>query len=119
MAKFLRNLILGLEDVRVSGNMHVQTLQDQFKKSFGTEIRIYKALNTGRGSRKAEPTATLASLTGSKTLKAIEIKKNNTVEEIEEQFKEQLGIGIQIMLTDGESFAPNDIKLKDVAKYEG
>jgi len=68
-------MILGLEDVRGSGNMHVKTLQGQFKESFGTEIRVYKALNTGRCSRKAEPTATLASLVGSKTLEAIEIKK--------------------------------------------
>jgi len=117
--KFLKKLVLGLEDIDVTGNMHVRTLQERFRKSFGTEIRVYKTLNTGRGARKAESAATLASLGNSKTLGKIEIKKNSTVDDIEDQFKEQLGIGIQIMLPDGETFAPNGIKLKDVAKYEG
>lgn len=116
--KFLKKLVLGLEDIKVTGNMHVRTFQEQFRKSFGTEIRVYKTLNTGRGSRKAEAAATLASLNDSKSLSQIEIKKNDTVSEVEEQFKESLGIGIQIMLPDGESFAPDGLKLKDVAKYE-
>ena len=44
------------------------------------------------------------------------IKKNHTVGEIEQQFKDQMGIGIQIMSPDGEEFAPNGMRLKDVAK---
>jgi len=116
--KFLKKLVLGLEDIKVTSNMHVRTFQEQFRKSFGTEIRVYKTLNTGRGSRKAEASATLASLNDSKSLGQIEIKKNDTVSEVEGQFKESLGIGIQIMLPDGESFAPDGLKLKDVAKYE-
>jgi hypothetical protein len=49
--------LLGLEDVEVNGNMHVETLQEQFAENFGTQLRIYakskKGINTGKGSRPA------------------------------------------------------------------
>lgn len=115
--KKLLNAVLGLKDVEVSGNMHVGTLQKNFKESFGTEVRVYKGLNTGKGARKADAKATLASICGEgMKVKDIVIKKSHTVGDIEEQFKQQMGIGIQIMMPDGKAFAPNDMKLKDVSK---
>jgi len=113
----LLNKILGLKDIDVSGKMHVNTLQKNFKESFGTEIRIYKGINTGKGSRKADGKTTLASICADgMKVQDIVIKKSQTVGQIEQQFKEQMGIGIQVMLPDGKTFAPNDMKLKDVAK---
>jgi hypothetical protein len=44
------------------------------------------------------------------------IKKSKTVGDIEKEFAEKMGIGIQIMLPDGSSFANNSVRLKDVAK---
>ena len=41
----------------------------------------------------------------------------NSFDEIEKQFKNEIGIGIQIMSPDGKEFAPNKIKLKDVVKH--
>jgi len=112
----LLNRILGLKDIAVSGKMHVNTLQKSFKESFGTEIRIYKGLNTGKGSRKADGKATLASICAEgMKVQDIVIKKSNSVGQIEQQLKEQMGIGVQIMLPDGKKFAPNEMKLKDVA----
>ena len=115
--KFLKDLILGLKDIEVSGNMHVKTLQDKFKEEFGTEIRVYKTLNTGKGSRLADAKSTLASI-GDTTRKVsgFTIKKSKSVGDIEDDFKEHMGIGIQIMTPDGENFASNDMKLSDVGK---
>jgi len=116
MLSMLRKLVFNLEDIKISGSMHVKTLQEQFKSSFGTEIRVYKSLNTGRGSKRAEPKATLASLSDRKIINEMEIRKNNSVGEVEQQFKDELGIGIQIMMPDGKTFADNAMKLKDVGK---
>ena len=107
--------ILGLKDIHVTGNMKVSTLKEQFKESFGTEIRVYKSVNTGKGARLADNSVTLASIS-SKKVENITISKHKTVGEIEESFKENMGIGIQIMIPDGSKFAPNDIKLKEVSK---
>jgi len=112
------NSILGLKDVKVTGNMHTGKLRSQFKDSFGTELRVYKSTNTGKGSRSASDTSTLSSIC-EKKVKPITIKKNHTVADIEQQFKDQMGIGIQIMSPDGKKFAPNHIKLKEVAKFFG
>ena len=49
-------------------------------------------------------------------VESIVIKKNNKVGDIEKQFENSMGIGIQIASPDGKKLAPNDIKLKDVAK---
>jgi hypothetical protein len=92
----LFNAILGLKDVEVSGNMHVGTFQKNFKDSFGTEIRLYKGLNTGKGSKRADVKATLASICGDGIkVQNIVLKKNSTVGDIEVQFKTQMGIGVQ------------------------
>ena len=109
--------LLGLKDVEVKGQTKVGRLKADFKESFGTEIRIYKSLNTGRGSKKADDKSTLASICaeGSK-ITSITIKKSQTVEQIEDQFKSQMGIGVQIAGPDGTKLAPDYMKLKDIIK---
>jgi hypothetical protein len=109
--------LLGLKDINVTGNMKVDSLKKQFKESFGTEIRVYKTLNTGKGSRPADEKSTLASIGDtSKKVESMTIKKSKTVGKIEDEFKELMGIGIQIMTPDGKKFASNDMKLKEVGK---
>ena len=110
----LLNKILGKGEVSVDGKLHVSTLCKSFKESFGTELRIYKSLNTGRGSKRADPKQTLASICDQK-IEGIIIKKTQTVGQIEDQFKKKMGIGIQIMQPNGKDFAPNELRLKDVA----
>lgn len=109
--------ILGLKDFEVKGNLKVDTLKKKFLESFGTEIRVYKTLTTGKGAKPADEKSTLASICAKgKKVRDITLKKSNTVGEIEDQFKEMMGIGIQIMLPDGKSFAENSMRLKDVHK---
>jgi hypothetical protein len=119
MKKFFREKFLGLKDVEVKGNVKVDTFKKRFAEAFGTEIRIYKTLTTGKGAKPADEKATLASICAKdKKVEDITIKKDKTVKEIEEQFKNEMGIGIQIMAPDGKTFADNDMKLKDVHKME-
>jgi hypothetical protein len=113
--------LFGFHDIEVKGQMQVGTLQKQFEESFGTVIRVYKPtkegkINTGKGSRPADPKSTLASncMDGTK-VSDITIRKGYTVDAVEKAFAEKMGIGIQIMTPDGDSFAPNDMALKDVA----
>ena len=113
----LLKALMGMKDIDVKGNMKVDTLKKQFKESFGTEIRVYKTLNTGRGSKPADNKSTLASIGDtSRKVEGVTIKKSKPVGVIEDEFKEKVGIGIQIMTPDGKEFAPNDMKLKDVSK---
>ena len=118
MKNFFRGIkFLGLKDVEVRGNLKVDTFKKRFAESFGTEIRIYKTLTTGKGAKPADEKSTLASICAEgKKINAITIKKSNTVGDIETQFKNEMGIGIQIMAPDGKTFADNDMKLKDVSK---
>jgi len=118
----LINMFLGLEDIEVNGNMHVGTFQKQFKKAFGTEIRVYRAkadgtLNSGKGAKSAPTKSTLASICAEgQKVGDLTIKKSKTVGDIEKEFAKKMGIGIQIMLPDGSGFANNSVRLKDVAK---
>lgn len=107
--------------------MTVIELKDSFFDSFGVPIRIYKTLNTSRGSKLADDDTKLIDLAASKNnFGDLFIKRDNTVGQIEDQFKDKLGIGIQIMLLNGVEFAPNDsiitqvqdIKCKEIKENE-
>jgi len=115
-------MLLGMKDIDVHGKLHVGTFQERFKESFGTEIRVYKSkadgtLNTGKGAKSAPTKATLASVCAKgQKVKDLTIKQSKSVGDIEREFAENMGIGIQIMLPDGSGFAPNEMRLKDVSK---
>ena len=111
-----------MEDIDVNGNLQVGTFKKRFKEAFGTEIKVYKSksdgsINTGQGAKSATAKSTMASICAKgKKVQDLTIKKNKTVAEIEEEFASKMGIGIQILLPDGSGFAPNEMRLKDVAK---
>ena len=113
----IKGMVLGLKDIEVNGNMHIDKLCKQFKEQFGTELVVYKSLNTGRGAKRADMKVTLASVCP-KRVEGITIKKSDTVGEVEDQFKESMGIGVQIMEPDGEAFAPNSMMLRNVANIK-
>ena len=111
----LIDFVLGLKDINVTGNMHVGTLNEEFEKNFGTQIRVYKGLS--KGANRADPKQTLASICDKK-IESITIKKSHSVGDIENQFKEKMGIQIQIMIPNSDKFAPNDTSLKKVASMK-
>lgn len=102
--------------------MQVESFQIRFREAFGTEIQVYTAksdgtINTGKGAKHASPKSTLASICAAgHKVHGLTIMKSKTVGEIELEFAEKMGIGIQILLPDGSRFAPNETRLKDVAK---
>ena len=118
----LFKFLLGLKDVEVKGNMHVSTLQERFAENFGTQLRVYAktkdgTINTGKGAKPAKSNSTLASNSlESVKIKPMVIKKSHSVGQIEDQFAKSVGVGVQIASPDGKKLAPNDTKLKDVAK---
>jgi hypothetical protein len=116
------NKLLGMKDIDVSGNLQVGTFQKRFKEAFGTEIKVYNAksdgtLNTGQGAKSAPSKSTMANICAKgQKVQDITIKKSKSVGEIEKDFADKMGIGIQIMLPDGSGFADNSMRLKDVSK---
>lgn len=113
--------LFGFHDIDVSGQMQVGTLMKNFEESFGTKIKIYKLsadgkINTGKGAKAADAKSTLASVSPENMkVSDIVIRKGHTVEAIEKEFAEKMGIGVQIMTPDGKSLAPNELTLKEVA----
>ena len=116
----IKQKILGYHDIVVSPKMTVSLLQSQFEEKLGTKLRVYKLTTkgqgyTGRGSRPATPEEELESIcTNGSMIPSITIQQSFTVENIEKEFADIMGIGIQIMTPDGCSFAPNNMKLSYV-----
>ena len=112
--------ILGYHDIIVSPKMTVSSLQSQFEEKLGTKIRVYKLtvkgqVYTGRGSRPAAPEEELESVcVNGAMIPSITVQQSSTVESIEKQFADAMGVGIQIMTPDGNGFAPNNMKLSYV-----
>lgn len=117
--KNLKNAVLGLKDIEVTGNMRVNTLQSNFKEQFGTGIRVYKLnsegkISTGRGAKPADANAALASVSTGK-VGAITLKKNMTVKEAENAFASNMGVGVQIEDKEGK-LANDQVRLADLSK---
>lgn len=117
--KNLKNAVLGLKDLEVTGNMSVRALQNLFTEQFGTGIRVYKLnaegkISTGRGAKPADAAATLASIS-SGNVGTITLKKNMSVKEAEDAFANMLGVGVQIEDKDGK-LANDQVRLSDLGK---
>ena len=97
--------------MRLTPEMSVVTLKERFKEAFGFEIRVYTTIHTKRLADDAVPLSSLRDVKGS--LGALSIELSATVSQIEKLF-EGLGIGIQVIKSDGSGLAPNDVKLSDV-----
>ena len=98
--------------------MTVESLKMRFSESFGTQIKVYLSTNTGKGSKVAGDSIKIGKLVkGGQAFPDLEIGQKMTVQQIEDLFKEKLGVGIQIMLTNGLEFAPNEkviTEIKDI-----
>ena len=78
--------------ISVSGRQKVKSLKENFKKEFGVNIRVYN------GKKFADDDATLASIRSDDAPKSgdFEVHGNTKVGNVEKQFKESLGITVQI-----------------------
>lgn len=95
----------------VNGRQKVKTLKDAFKKEFGVGIRVYN------GKKFADEDATLASIRadGAPGTGDFEVHGKTKVGNVEKQFKEALGISIQIENAAGD-LADNEVSLASLKK---
>ena len=104
--------LIGTISFNLTRRMLVRTLKNKFKETIGVNIRIYTTINTKRYADDNTPLSILRDIKSS--LGKISIDTSKTVGEIEKQFKEEMGIGIQIMSDNGNTFANDNITLDDI-----
>jgi hypothetical protein len=78
-----------MSDFNISGRMSVAGLKNQFKKSYGLELRVYK------GPKLADEKATLASLSDKK-VDDFDCNGNTKVANFEARFEAATGLKVQV-----------------------
>ena len=95
-----------MAELKIDGRMKVKTLKANFKKNFGSTLRVYKSV-TCKGAM-ADEDATLASLRAEGYKGGeLAVKGNKTVGKFEEEFAETWGIGVQVANADDTKLADN------------
>ncbi len=95
----------------ISGRQKVKTLKEAFKNEFGVNIRVYT------GKRFADDDATLASIRaeGAPGKADFDVHGKTKVGNVEKQFKETMGISVQIENAAGD-LADNNVTLASLKK---
>jgi len=95
----------------VSGRQKVKTLKEEFKKEFGVSIRVY------HGKKFADDDATLASIRaeGAPGKGDFEVHGRTKVGNVEKQFRETLGIRVQLENAEG-GLADDNLSLAQLKK---
>ena len=106
----LNNEFSSENNIIISGRMHVNTLQKVFEECFGFKLRVYKSLSAK--GYLADSKQTLGSLSHKK-IESIQISGNNTVEEVENLFRDKLGLGVQLASIDNSRLLTNKKKLDE------
>ena len=104
-----------MAELKIDGRMKVKTLKANFKKNFGSTLRVYKSV-TCKGAM-ADEDATLASLRaeGAKGGELV-VGGNKTVGKFEEEFAATWGIGVQVASADDSKLADNKVTLVAAGK---
>ena len=95
-----------MADFSISGRMSVAGLQNQFKKTFGLELRVYK------GTKFADPKATLASLS-EKKVDDFDCKGNTKVGNFEIKFEAATGLKVQVATLPNAAVEPGKLVNND------
>ena len=84
-----------MADLKINGRTTVRRLKDDFKKAFGSSLRVY--MSPSCKGRYADDSATLASIraAGAKGGE-FSVGGNKTVGKFEEEFVKAWGIGVQV-----------------------
>lgn len=99
-----------MADFEVSGRMKVKSLRAQFKKEFGSTLRVYN------GKRLADDDHTLASIRTNDDKKGGDVKlsANMLVKTVEDSFKKNFGITVQVATSDDKKLADNAARISSV-----
>lgn len=100
-----------MADIKISGRMKVKTLKNDFKKEFGSTLRVYN------GNRFADDEATLSSIRkGNATGGEFSVNGNTQIGTFEKKVKEQFGISVQVASPDDSKLLDNKITLSQSGK---
>ena len=104
-----------MAELKIDGRMKVKTLKANFKKNFGSSLRVYKSVSC-KGAM-ADEDATLASLRaeGANGGELI-VGGNKTVGKFEEEFAATWGIGVQVANAADSALADNKATLVAAGK---
>ena len=104
-----------MAEIALKGNMKVKTLKADFKKAFGSTLRVYMS-STCKG-RMADDEATLASIRA-EGAKGGELKVvgNMQVGNFEKKIVEMYGIGVQVANAADTALADNSATLCGAGK---
>lgn len=104
-----------MADLKIDGRMKVKTLKANFKKAFGSSLRVYKSI-TCKGAM-ADDEATLASLRaeGAKGGE-LTVGGNKKVGTFETEFAATWGIGVQVANAADTALADNSKTLVGAGK---
>jgi hypothetical protein len=104
-----------MAEIKLTGNMKVKTLKAEFKKAFGSTLRVYKSASC-KGAF-ADEDATLASIRaeGAKGGE-LAVKGNMQVGNFEKKVAEMYGIGVQVANADDSKLADNTATLVGAGK---
>ena len=104
-----------MAEFKLDGRMKVKTLKDNFKKNFGSTLRVYKSA-TCRGAF-ADDNATLASIRAEgKAGGELTVGGNLKVGNFEKKVADMYGIGVQVANADNSKLADDNITLVAAGK---
>ena len=104
-----------MADFKLDGRMKVKSLKENFKKSFGASLRVYKS-ESCKGAF-ADDDATLASIRAEgKKGGELVVGGNLKVGNFEKKIAELYGIGVQVADKDDKKLADNEITLVAAGK---
>ena len=104
-----------MAEFKLDGRMKVKTLKDNFKKNFGSTLRVYKSA-TCRGAF-ADDNATLASIRAEgKAGGELTVGGNLKVGNLEKKVAEMYGIGVQVANSDNTKLADDNVTLVAAGK---
>ena len=104
-----------MAEFKLDGRMKVKTLKANFKKEFGSSLRVYKS-ESCKGAF-ADDDATLASIRAEgKKGGELTVGGNLKVGNFEKKIAELYGIGVQVATPDDSKLADNDITLAAAGK---
>ena len=104
-----------MAEFKLDGRMKVKTHKDNFKKNFGSTLRVYKSA-TCRGAF-ADDNATLASIRAEgKAGGELTVGGNLKVGNFEKKVSEMYGIGLQVANSDNTKLADDNVTLVAAGK---
>ena len=104
-----------MAEIKLTGNLKVKTLKENFKEAFGATLRVYKSKSCKGGF--ADDDATLASIRAEGCKGGdLAVRGNMQVGNFEKKVAEMYGIGVQVANADDSKLADNSITLTAAGK---